>query len=385
MNDKNYDFTFGGIRSFLHISEAIPSLDRILGTNRLETGGPGFPRVLIVCDTNTEYLARQCQGNTPAALCVLESGEERKNWASVETILAAAKEAGLGRDGLFIGIGGGVITDLTGFAASVYMRGASLCLISTTLLGMTDAAMGGKTGFDLFDMKNMAGTFYPASHVYMPLDTLKTLPPKEWKSGMAELIITAVLEPQPSPAIFDGRGEGSDLDSEETLDKIKNLNGGFPQGALLSDLVERAALVKCRVVEADPKETGAERALLNLGHTFGHALESSAGLGKVSHGEAVAWGLVRACELGVIIGVTPKMRAEKIKNIIAAFGYETRAPHPFMKNSADFMKALGGDKKKKRGKSVFVIPAAERAVLLPDSGIEPGLPEKIINGEYHGL
>jgi 3-dehydroquinate synthase len=302
---------------------------------------------------------------TQVTLCVLESGEERKNWNSVEAILAAAKEGGLGRDGIFIGIGGGVITDLTGFAASIYMRGVSLCFLSTTLLGMIDAAMGGKTGFDLFGIKNMAGTFYPASHVYTPLEALKTLPPKEWKSGMAELIKTAVLA------------------SNDTLDIVQKLDGSFPQGEVLADLVERAALVKCRIVEADPKETGTSRALLNLGHSFGHALESSAGLGSVSHGEAVAWGMVRACELGVAIGVTPKDRARKITDIIASFGYEIRSPHPFMKNSSDFMKALGGDKKKKGGKLVFVVPAAEQAVLISADKIEPELPERIINGEYY--
>jgi 3-dehydroquinate synthase len=354
---KDHTFTFGEIRSCLHIREALPSLDCIFE----ETGGPG----LIVCDTHTEQWARRRLGKVPAVFCVLESGEKQKNWSSVETILAAAKEGGLGRDGLFIGIGGGVVSDLTGFAASVYMRGVSLCLVSTTLLGMIDAAIGGKTGFDLFGIKNMAGAFYPASHVYMPLDVVETLPKREWKSGMAELIKTAVL------------------DSEESLDMIKNLDGSFPGGAVLADLVERAALVKCRIVEADPRETGNRRVLLNLGHTFGHALESATGLGYLSHGEAVAWGMVRACELGVTIGITPKERARKIRDIISSFGYEIRAPHPIMKNSSGFIKALDRDKKKQGGKLMFVVPSAEQAVLISGDRIEPGLPEQIIGGEYY--
>jgi 3-dehydroquinate synthase len=212
----------------------------------------------------------------------------------------------------------------------------------------------------------------------MPLEALKTLPSKEWKSGIAELIKTAVLEPQPSP-----KGEGSAIVSQATLDIIQKLGGSFPQGEVLADLVERAALVKCRIVEADPKETGTSRALLNLGHSFGHALESSAGLGSVSHGEAVAWGMARACELGAAIGITPTDRAQKIMETLTAFGYEIRSPHPLMKNSSDFMKALGGDKKKKGGKLVFVVPAAEQAVLISADQIEPELPERIINGEYY--
>jgi 3-dehydroquinate synthase len=312
---------------------------------------------------------------------VLESGEAQKGWASVERILKAAKDAGLGRDGLFIGIGGGVITDMTSFAASIYMRGASLCLISTTLLGMVDASVGGKTGFDLFDIKNLAGTFFPASHIYLPLDALKTLPSGEWKSGMAELIKTAIL------------------DSGETLDMVKAaeplirtvLSGsgidtanGFEHNtdpAVLAELIERAVLVKGRIVENDPKETGTERALLNLGHTFGHALESAAGLGKLSHGEAVAWGVIRSCELGLALGITPPERAGEIRSIITGFGYETAAPHPAIKDTALFMQALGGDKKKKAGKLNFVVPAASGAELVSAASIKPGILGQIIKGE----
>jgi 3-dehydroquinate synthase len=307
---------------------------------------------------------------------VLESGETHKGWAAVEQILKAAKDAGLGRDGLFIGIGGGVITDMTSFAASIYMRGVSLCLISTTLLGMVDASVGGKTGFDLFDIKNLAGTFFPASHIYMPLEALKTLPPGEWKSGMAELIKTAIL------------------DSGETLDKIKSaeplmrtiLSGGsgadgFKNNNALAELIQRAVLVKGRIVESDPQETGTERALLNLGHTFGHALESAAGLGKLSHGEAVAWGMVRSCELGLALGITPPNRVREIFEIITGYGYETAAPHTAIKDTAFFMQTLGGDKKKRAGKLNFVVPTASGAELVSGGSIKPGTLEKIIGGE----
>jgi 3-dehydroquinate synthase len=303
----------------------------------------------------------------PLPRCVLRSGEADKNWAAVEDILRAARQAGLGRDGLFIGVGGGVIGDLSAFAASIYMRGCGLALVSTTLLGMADASVGGKTGFDLFGVKNLAGTFYPARRVYMPLESLETLPAAEWKSGMAELIKTAVLD-----------GDGF-------LDELWAIAAEFPPGAfdsgfpacfasqLLADgaerlyrCVSRAVAFKGRIVEADPRETGQERILLNLGHTFAHALESSAGLGTLSHGEAVAWGLLRACELGLALGVTPRQRAVKIKELVTRYGYETAAAHPLMGDMEIFMKALGDDKKKKSGGLTFIVPDEKSA--LPLSG-----------------
>ncbi|MDR2028826.1 MAG: 3-dehydroquinate synthase [Treponema sp.] len=355
-----YSFTFGNAVSRVHIREEVPPLDTIL--QDMAVPGAGTTGVVLVCDTHTEYLARICMGERALPLCTLAPGETEKSWASVERVLTAAKGGGLGRDGLFVGIGGGVISDLSAFAASVYMRGARLCLISTTLLGMVDAAVGGKTGFDLLGMKNLVGTFYPAAHIYMPLGSLKTLPEYEWKSGMAELIKTAVL------------------DTGEILGLLESMAGDHRREALF-DLVCRSVSVKGRIVEADPRETGTERALLNLGHTFAHALESSAGLGRLSHGEAVAWGMVRSCELGLALGITPPARARKIIALIHAYGYETLAPHPLMKDSLAFMQALGGDKKKRAGKLMFVVPAAEGAALVSGDRIPPRLLENIITGE----
>jgi 3-dehydroquinate synthase len=304
---------------------------------------------------------------------VLESGETAKNWASVERILEAACRAGLGRDGLFVGIGGGVVTDLTSFAASIYMRGARLCLVATTLLGMVDAALGGKTGFDLFGIKNLAGTFYPAARVYMPLEALKTLPPEQWKSGLGELLKTAVLEGQ----------EGLDR-AKALLPLIRTIlaeSPGFTDDAypVLEELIGRSLLVKGRIVEADPQEEpGGKRALLNLGHSFGHALEAALGLGAISHGEAVAWGLARASELGLALGICPENRAREIQKLVLACGFETAAPHPLMKDPEAFIRALGGDKKKRAGEPFFVVPNAAGAEPVSAASLPPGLLEKLI-------
>jgi 3-dehydroquinate synthase len=330
-------------------------------------------RALLVCDRNTEYLARRMAAGEAPAFCVLPPGEGAKTWGSVENILRAAREAGLGRDGLFVGCGGGVVSDLAAFSASVYMRGTELRLISTSLLGMVDAALGGKTGFDLFGIKNLAGTFYPASGVFAPVEALASLPEREWRSGMAELIKTALLdESGEMPALLRENREW-------LLSPAAACGKGSPVGGIIAGAME----LKGRIVEEDPEERGSRRALLNLGHTFGHALESAAGLGVLSHGEAVAWGLARSADLGLRRGVLPEGRAEEIREMLAFWGYETRSPHPLLRDPGAFMAALGGDKKRKAGKNVFIVPGRRGAEALPldlaDSG-EKKLIESIVFG-----
>jgi 3-dehydroquinate synthase len=262
-----------------------------------------------------------------------------------------------------------VISDMTAFAASVYMRGVAVALVSTTLLGMVDAAVGGKTGFDLFDIKNLVGTFYPASRVYMPVNSLESLPVREWKSGMAELIKTAILDAEDKNgeflALLASLGTAS-LDAQAT-----------ESSDALVECIARSVRLKGRIVEADPKETGAERITLNLGHTFAHALESSAGLGRLSHGEAVAWGMARACDLGLALGVTPPSRAAAIMALLRSFGYELTTPYP-LGDIKLFMNALNSDKKKKAGKITFIVPSAVGTELVSGERIEPALIARII-------
>jgi 3-dehydroquinate synthase len=377
-----YTFTLNEVKSHVCIQHELPSINTLLIDASVDAH-----RVLLVCDAHTEPLARSMLGAavgaaSDSALCVLPPGETAKSWASVEAVLRAARDAGLGRDGLFVGIGGGVISDLTAFAASIYMRGARVALVSTTLLGMVDAAVGGKTGFDLFDIKNLVGSFYPAERIYMPVASLATLSDREWKSGMAEVIKTALLD---SPA---SRAAGSRAPDEQGdfLALLASLDA--PLGARLLEtradaVVEcicRSVSIKGRIVESDPKETGSERIALNLGHSFAHALESSVGLGRVSHGEAVAWGVARACELGEALGVTPVARSAGIRELLRRFGYEIAAPHPFVSDTAAFMRALSGDKKKKAGALMFVIPAARGIALVSGSDFEAPLLERVIKG-----
>jgi 3-dehydroquinate synthase len=337
---KSFRFQFGNCSSSVIIRKKLPSFKELYTLSGYTPDGD----CLAVCDEHTLPLVRRIDSTIPAV--VLSSGESNKNWAAVETILRAAKKQGLGRDGLFIAAGGGVVCDLAAFAASVYMRGAALVLLPTTLLCMVDASIGGKTGFDLEGIKNFVGTFYPARTVIISTDSLETLPEREWKSGMAELIKTAVL----------------DGDSRF----FRHLKQ-FPHKAgpdSFAPLIEQAVRVKGGIVEADPEETGTERAILNLGHTFGHALETSLGLGTISHGEAVAWGIARSCELGLELGITPPDRAEAILAVLKAWEYETAVPFPLPVDPQKFRSALGNDKKKKAGSLRFVVPDAERARLI---------------------
>ena len=360
-------FNFSEFSSSVFISREIPSIDKISGDLGLLSNE--F-KPLLVADENTKEIAAKIKGDAELPLCLLKSGEENKNWHSVQEILSAACEAGLGRDGIFIGIGGGVIGDLCGFASSIYMRGCRLVLVSTTLLGMVDASVGGKTGFDFFGIKNLVGSFYPAQSVYIPIECLKTLPSKELKSGMAELIKTAVL----------AGGDFLDMLADTGADFISNPRG-FPEGELLLKFIEKAVLYKGAIASEDLRESG-KRMLLNLGHTFAHSLEAAAGLGRLSHGEAVAWGIVRSCELGLALGITPRGRAEKIKNVIASFDYELSCPHP-LAETAHILKAMLSDKKKKKGNLTFIVPDEKSArpyVCQSDEDLK--IAERIINGEY---
>ena len=379
--ETEFNFVFGSTSCKTLIQNKLPSIEELKRDFPCKISDDR--QVAIVCDNNTAGLANAIAGDREISVLVLESGEKSKTWSSIEAILKAGLSAGMGRDGLFIGVGGGVIGDITAFAASLYMRGANLCLVSTTLLGMVDASLGGKTGIDLFGLKNFAGTFYPAGLVALPISALDTLPENEFKSGMAELIKTAVL------------------DSDDFFELIKKLielekeTGSRKSPAYLECLKECISLAiafKGKIVEEDPFETGSKRVLLNLGHSFGHALEAAAGLGVLSHGEAVAWGIARACELGAALGITPKKRAAEITGILSDYGFETGVPHP-LANSANFtdaiMSAILKDKKKQAKNLRFVIPIEESAVVVSaennralqgKEGEE--LIHKVINGEY---
>jgi 3-dehydroquinate synthase len=271
----------------------------------------------------------------PGRLVVLAAGEAAKSWASVEKALARALELGLGRDGVFTGIGGGVVCDLTAFAASIHMRGAGLELVPTTLLAMVDASFGGKTGINLGGFKNMAGSFYPARLIHIDTGFLSTLSDAEYSSGLAEVIKAGLL------------GEPDLLRLLE--DSAAQVRSREP--AVVDEIVRRALLFKAGVVTRDLRENG-ERAFLNLGHTFGHGLEAAAGMGRISHGQAVAWGIRRALDAGLRLGATDPGWAARANRLLDLYGYPVLAP---VADADALLAAILHDKKKRSGRTRFVL------------------------------
>ncbi len=302
--------------------------------------------VMWVFDSNTAKLFKQL----PPVHVVLESGESSKNFNSLERILTTAIDEGLARDGRIIGFGGGVVCDLAAFAASVYMRGCRLTLVPTTLLSMVDAAVGGKAAIDFRGLKNMVGAFYPASEVLICVDTLRTLNEKEFLNGLAEVIKHALLS------------QDEELYKFLLTKKNEILNRDT---ATLTSLVSLSLDVKKWYIEQDPTETLGIRQMLNLGHTFGHALESSSHYGLWGHGTCVAWGTCRALEAGVMTGVTDKAYASGATKLFKSFGYDI----DYRIGRGDwieFRDHLLKDKKKADGKVLFVLMETQgKSVLRP--------------------
>ena len=234
----------------------------------------------------------------------LPSGEPTKQWSSVAMILDMALGRGLERADTIIGIGGGVVCDVTAFAAALYRRGVALELVPTTLLCMVDASLGGKCGINWGGYKNMVGLFYPARAVHIALPALDTLPASEYYSGLAEVIKSALLGDVELFGILR-------LRRDEVLKR---------DPVVVRELVRRCLQVKGAIVEQDFRESG-PRAYLNLGHTFAHALEATAGFGVWSHGEAVAWGIAQALRLGVQLGITDSSYMETVVDTLRQYDF----------------------------------------------------------------
>lgn len=279
-------------------------------------------------------------------LLILGSGEPFKTIESVLAICKAAIDSNAKRSAVFTGIGGGVITDMTAFAASIFKRGATCELVPTTLLSMVDAAIGGKTGCDFDSYKNMIGSFFPAQKIHIIPSFIQSLPENEYRSGMAEVVKTALLY---SKELF-----------EKLASKPEILQNRKDQ--LVEEMIKICVNAKAAVVEQDLTEKNI-RMQLNLGHTFGHALETRAGLGKVSHGDAVAWGIARAAELSKKIGLCTENYVQTVKSALSSFGWETQPMHSALNGkfasekeaALSLFEAMKKDKKNASNKVRFVL------------------------------
>jgi 3-dehydroquinate synthase len=263
-------------------------------------------------------------------LIILPDGEVYKTWETLQTIFDALLESGADRKTTLIALGGGVIGDMTGFAAASYMRGIRFIQVPTTLLSQVDSSVGGKTGINHPLGKNMIGAFYQPQAVIADLDTLRTLPPKELAAGLAEVI---------------KHGAIADADFFSWMEKnIEPLNACEPKA--MEHAVQRSCEIKSHIVALDEKEGGV-RATLNFGHTFGHAIEAGMGYGEWLHGEAVGCGMVLAADLSVRTGRLTTGDFQRIKNLVTALKLPSTPPKLGITRYIDLMsvdkKAEGGE------------------------------------------
>ena len=272
-------------------------------------------------------------------LLVLPPGELQKSWTNAEHVLDLLLSRRLPRDGLLVALGGGVIGDLGGFCAAVYQRGIDFLQIPTTLLAQVDSSVGGKTAVNHPRGKNMIGAFHQPKAVIADIDTLTTLPRRELLAGVAEVIKYGLL----GDAAFIGW-------LEHHLEALLALDPD-----ITAQTIEHCCAMKARIVAEDEREAvgGGVRALLNLGHTFGHAIETYTGYTERLHGEAVATGMVMAADLSARQGWLPQADADRARMLIARAGLPVRPP-PGM-TADDFVDLMGHDKKVAAGKLRLVL------------------------------
>jgi 3-dehydroquinate synthase len=263
---------------------------------------------------------------------IIPAGEEHKNLETVSRLWAAFLKNGLDRKSTVIALGGGVIGDLTGFAASTYMRGIDWVAVPTTLLAMVDASIGGKTGFDLPEGKNLIGSFHPPKLVLADPSLLLTLPDRELTSGMAEVVKHGIIS---DPELF--------ALCRHDMAWVK-MN--------LEEIVKRAMAVKIQIIETDPYEKGI-RATLNLGHTVGHAVELVSGF-KLSHGESIAIGMAVEAGYAARVGQATERTVEAIESTLSNLGLPTNIPDEMSRD--EIIRAMNMDKKKTAKSIRFALP-----------------------------
>ncbi len=267
---------------------------------------------------------------------VIGDGERAKTTATVEQLCSEFARWGLTRADCIVGVGGGLVTDVAGFAAAIYHRGVAVVHVATTLLGQIDAAIGGKTGVNLPEGKNLVGAYWQPSAVVCDTDTLATLPPREWRCGLGELA------------------------------KYHWLGGGRLDELPLDERVAACVRIKAEVVASDEREAG-RRALLNYGHTLAHALETAGGH-ELRHGEAVAIGLVYAAELAAAMGRIDTPAVDEHRRVVA--GYDLPSKIPAGLADDDLVELMGRDKKVLDGGLTFVLDGPDGVEVVEGVDVE---------------
>ena len=338
----------------------------------------GYGHVYMVYDSAVECYAERLEhdcGNVRAAYAIGNVGEDIKTVETVGDICRWLLETGADRDAAVLSVGGGIVSDIAGFAASVYKRGISAIYLPTTLLAQVDAAIGGKTGVNLDAYKNIIGTFHQPEYTLISPEVLKTLPERVFTDGLAEMFKTFIIDNGPSgdrvermlsevgrirKCSYGGAVTGSETDAygEDAMTVRSGCGSGerLNPGSGFGELVAEAASVKAGIVSRDELESG-ERRKLNLGHTFAHAIEycSNSGLqgdhACISHGEAVSMGLSLAARLSEAAGVARKGLSERIDRCLDICGLPKRCPYPMEM----LEEAMTKDKKAEAGKVHFIL------------------------------
>jgi len=311
-------------------------------------------RATRVCIVTNEIVAPLYLNKLKAQLAdyqvdevILSDGEAEKSLANFEKILSHLLTNVHGRDTTLIALGGGVIGDITGFAAACYQRGIDFIQIPTTLLSQVDSSVGGKTAVNHPLGKNMIGAFYQPKAVIIDIDSLDTLPQREFSAGMAEVIKYGIL--------------GDNAFFKWLEDNCQAIKSG--DKTALIQMVERCCQCKADIVSADETEKGV-RALLNLGHTFGHAIEAEQGYGNWLHGEAVSTGMVLAAKLAVAMNLLEASELRRIENLLTEFNLPLLAPENM--GFDEFIKHMRRDKKNIGGKLRLIIPTSIGQSVMRD-------------------
>ena len=320
-------------------------------------------RIFIVTDANvaTHHLPTLIASATRAGLVaqsiILPPGESTKNWAQLETLCDQLLDFEIERGEAIVALGGGVIGDLTGFAAAIVKRGCTIVQIPTTLLAQVDSSVGGKTAINTRAGKNLIGAFYQPALVLIDPTTLDTLPVRELRAGYAEVVKYGLID---DPEFFDWcEANGAALIAGD--------------GAARTYAIAKSVSAKARIVGADERETSGTRALLNLGHTFGHALEAETGFSdRLLHGESVAAGMAIAFRYSVARGLCPAGDAARVGAHLAAVGLPTGARPATNADGVTLAGHMAHDKKRDGGSVPFLLTRGigqtylERDVALAD-------------------
>jgi 3-dehydroquinate synthase len=289
------------------------------------------PRVWRACG---RALAAALEPARPHRI-LFDDRETAKNLHTVEKIARALVRAGADRSAAIVAAGGGVVGDMAGFAASSYMRGVWLAHVPTTLVAQVDSSIGGKTGVNLKEGKNLVGAFYPPQLIVTDPELLKTLDARQYRSGLYEVVKYAVIS---DPLLFDVL--------ERTMDRVVARDA-----EVLDWVVARCARIKAEIVGQDEREAGL-RQVLNFGHTIGHAIEAATGYRRVLHGEAVGWGMLAAVDIARELGLVRPAETDRIAALVAGLG-----PLPRLPGRRESIAArLGSDKKARAGRLRWVLP-----------------------------